>query len=121
MRNNEIVIVFKVKLVQEFFKMREIFNSQPQETQTDRELKGLKASIEILRVNEASKILMTKTLYKDLGLNTNYLPAYSDENHTYSLSHLLEKFEVGLSARNFNEILLSNGILEVKTRKSTNS
>jgi hypothetical protein len=80
---------------------------------------GLESAIKILNVNEASKILMTKTLYKKLGLETSYLPKYSDENHTYSLSALLKKFKVGISAKKLNQILISNGILEIKTRKST--
>jgi len=82
---------------------------------------GLESSFKLLRVNEASKILMTKTLYTEHGLSTSYLPKYSDEQHTYSLSHLLKKFEVGISAKKLNLILLSEGYLEIKTRKSTGS
>jgi hypothetical protein len=93
--------------------------SFPLETETDRNLKGLETSIRILNVNEASKILMTKTLYKKIGLETSYLPDYSDEQHTYSLSHLLKKFQIGISAKKLNQILISNEILEIKTRKST--
>ena len=85
------------------------------------EIIGLKSATELLRVNEASKILMLSTLYKKLGLDTSYLPKYSDEQHTYSLSHLLKKFEVGISAKKLNLILLSEGYLEIKTRKSTGS
>jgi hypothetical protein len=83
------------------------------------ELLGLKTAIEILKVNEASKILMTTTLYDELGLKTSYLPKYSNEQHTYSLSALLKKFKIGISAKKLNLLLISAGILEVKTRKST--
>ncbi len=82
---------------------------------------GLESAIKILKVNEASKILMLSTLYKKLGLDTSYLPKYSDEQHTESLSALLKKSEVGISAKKLNLILLSEGYLEVKTRKSTGS
>jgi phage regulator Rha-like protein len=123
MRNNEIVKQFKIRLVKEFFKMRELlqngrpsFSENYEKVQT--ELLGLETSIRILNVNEASKILMTKTLYKKIGLETSYLPDYSDEQHTYSLSHLLKKFKVGISAKKLNQILISNGILQIKTRKS---
>ncbi len=123
MRNNEIVKQFKIRLVKEFFKMRELlqngrpsFSENYEKVQT--ELLGLETSIRILNVNEASKILMTKTLYKKIGLETSYLPDYSDEQHTYSLSHLLKKFKVPISAKKLNQILISNGILEIKTRKS---
>jgi hypothetical protein len=96
-----------------------LIGSVQEETETDKNLKGLKTAIEILKLNEASKILMVSTLYKKLGLETSYLPKYSDENHTYSLSALLKKFKVGVSAKKLNQILISNGILEIKTRKST--
>ena len=85
------------------------------------EIIGLKNAIEVLKVNEASKILMLSTLYKEHGLSTSYLPKYSDEQHTYSLSHLLKKYEVGISAKKLNLILISEGYLEIKTRKSTGS
>ena len=92
-----------------------------EESQLDRDLKGLKTAVELLKVNEASKILMMETLYKELGLSTSYLPKYSDEDLTYSLSHLLKKFEVGISAKKLNLTLLEKGYLEIKTRKSTGS
>jgi len=82
---------------------------------------GLESSFKLLRVNEASKIGMTYKLYKEHGLSTSYLPKYSDEQHTYSLSHLLKKYEVGISAKKLNLILLSEDYLEIKTRKSTGS
>ena len=122
MRNNEIVINFKVRLVKDFFQMREKLQqeSKPSLTIQDQIL-GLESAIKILKVNEASKILMLSTLYKNIGLETSYLPKYSDEQYTYSLSHLLKKFEIGVSAKKLNLILLSEGFLEVKTRKSTGS
>jgi len=82
---------------------------------------ALESSFKLLRINEASKILMTKTLYTEHGLSISYLPKYSDEQHTYSLSHLLKKYKVGISAKKLNLILLSDGYLEIKTRKSTGS
>jgi hypothetical protein len=85
------------------------------------ELLGLKMATEILRVNEGSKILMMKKLYQKIGLETEYLPNYSEENHTFSLTHLLREFEVNLSAKRANEILLAKGILEIQTRKSSKS
>jgi len=122
MRNNEIVVNFKVRLVNDFFEMREKLQqkSKPNLSIQDQIL-GLESAIKILKVNEASKILMLSTLYKEHGLSTSYLPKYSDEQHTYSLSHLLKKFEVEISAKKLNLILISEGYLEIKTRKSTGS
>jgi len=65
------------------------FSENYEKVQT--ELLGLEFSFKHLKVNEASKILMTETLYKKIGLETEYLPKYSDENHSVSLSSLLKK------------------------------
>ncbi len=81
-------------------------------------LLGLETAIKILKVSEASKLLMTETIYRELGIKTNFLPKYSDEQHTYSLTHLLKKFGSKLSAKKVNQKLLEIGILEIKTRKS---
>jgi len=129
MRNSVIIKAFKVRLVKEFFEMRKQLQngSTPKNSFQERkelfqlDVIGLESSFKLLRVNEASKILMTKTLYTEHGLSTSYLPKYSDEQHTYSLSHLLKKYEVGISAKKLNLILLSEGYLEIKTRKSTGS
>ena len=101
-----------------------ILNIKKRETPTvptlENNIFALETAIKILKVNEASKILMLSTLYTKLGLETSYLPKYSfDENHTYSLSTLLKKFEVGISANKMNKLLISNGLLEIKTRKSS--
>jgi hypothetical protein len=129
LRNSEIVKNFKKRLVKEFFEMRKQLQSgstpkdsfQQRKEQFQLDVIGLESSFRLLRVNEASKIGMTHKLYKEHGLSTSYLPKYSDEQHTYSLSHLLKKYEVGISAKKLNLILLSEGYLEIKTRKSTGS
>jgi hypothetical protein len=81
-------------------------------------LLGLETAIRVLKVSEASKLLMTETIYRELGIKTEFLPKYSDEKHTYSLTHLLKKFGSKLSAQKVNQKLLEIGILEIKTRKS---
>jgi hypothetical protein len=83
------------------------------------EFVGAKNTIEILRINEASKIGMIETIHKKFDLETSYLPKYSDEDHAVALSVLLKKFGVKMSAQKFNKLLISAGILEVKTRKSS--
>jgi phage anti-repressor protein len=104
-----------------FIKVEKKFRLQNQvsETQTDRELKGLKFTFDVLRPSEASKIGMTKTLFTQIGLNTSYLPEYSDEEHTYSAKALLEKSGVKVSVQQFNKQMISAGFLETKTRKSS--
>jgi phage regulator Rha-like protein/ribosomal protein L7/L12 len=126
MRNNEVVKQFKIRLVKEFYKMRELLqsqnvsgNSQSEILQIEKEMIGLKTAIEILRPSEASKIGMTKTLFGKIGLETSYLPEYSDEEHTFSAKALLEKFEIKISVQQFNKKMISAGFLETKTRKSS--
>ncbi|EJF07016.1 hypothetical protein ThvES_00009310 [Thiovulum sp. ES] len=104
--------------------MREILQNQnvsqvSRKEEVEKEMIGLKTAIEILRPSEASKIGMTKTLFKDLGLKTSYLPEYSDEEHTFSAKALLEKFGVKISVQQFNKEMISAGFLETKTRKSS--
>jgi len=82
------------------------------------ELLGLGFTFDRLRLNEASKVKMMKTTYGELGLITSYLPKYSEEDLTYSLTHLLKKFEVGISAKDMNLILIEKGVLEVLERSS---
>ena len=76
-------------------------------------------SVEMLRVNGASKIKMLRTFHESKNLETSYLPEYSDEEHTFSLTHLLKKFGVKMSAQQFNKKMISAGLLEIKTRKSS--
>jgi phage anti-repressor protein len=107
------------KYREELYNKQDSFQERKEQFQLD--VIGLESSFKLLRVNEASKIGMTHKLYKEHGLSTSYLPKYSDEQHTYFLSHLLKKYEVGISAKKLNLILLSEGYLEIKTRKSTGS
>jgi ribosomal protein L7/L12 len=80
---------------------------------------ALEKSMDILRVNQASKIKMIRTFHKSKNLETSYLPEYSDEEHTFSAKALLEKFEIKISVQQFNKKMISLGFLETKTRKSS--
>ncbi|EJF06039.1 prophage antirepressor [Thiovulum sp. ES] len=83
-------------------------------------LLGLEFAFKNLRPSEASKIKMTEKLYTKLDLETCYLPKYTEENLTYSLTHLLKKYEVGISTQKANLRLLELGILEKLHRNSVN-
>jgi phage anti-repressor protein/ribosomal protein L7/L12 len=109
------------KIRRYFIEVEKQFREQSQnsETQFDRELKAFNNSVEMLRVNEASKIKMLRTFHKSKNLETSYLPEYSDEEHTYSAKALLEKFEIKISVQQFNKKMISLGFLETKTRKSS--
>ncbi|MBF0128049.1 MAG: antA/AntB antirepressor family protein [Magnetococcales bacterium] len=71
---------------------------------------------ESLRASEASKILMFSKVAMLYGLPTGFLPDYTDETLTRSLTDLLKEHNAGISAVKANAILLALGILEEKTR-----
>jgi hypothetical protein len=124
LRNNEIVRKFKIRLVKEFFRMRETLQNQnfsqtSRKEEVETQLVGLEFSFKHLRPSDASKILMTQTLFKELDLKTSYLPKYSDEEHTFSAKALLEKSGIQISVQQFNKQMISAGFLETKTRKSS--
>ena len=78
---------------------------------------------DILRVNDASKIMMIGQLYKSYELPTDFLPKYeyNGSREMKSATDLLKKFDLGMSARSFNTLLREQGFLEERTRKSTSS
>lgn len=78
---------------------------------------------DMLRVNDASKIMMIGQLYKSYDLPTEFLPKYeyNGSKELKSATDLLKRFDLGMSARNFNVLLRGQGYLEERTRKSSSS
>jgi ribosomal protein L7/L12 len=116
------IIAFQLEtfeVINSYWRNKNLGITEIVETQTDRELKGLEFTFKHLRPSEASKIGMTKRLFKELDLKTSYLPEYSDEEHTFSAKTLLEKFEIKISVQQFNKKMIYAGFLETKTRKSS--
>lgn len=77
----------------------------------------------ILRVNDASKIMMLNQLYKSYNLPAAFLPKYeyNGSRELKSATDLLKRFGLEMSARSFNVLLREQGYLEERTRKSTSS
>jgi len=82
-------------------------------------LLALNHAIEILRPSQASKIKMTEKLYQRLDLESCYLPKYTEEKLTRSLTYLLKKYEIKISTQKANIKLLEVGILEKMERDSS--
>jgi prophage antirepressor-like protein len=82
-------------------------------------LEGAKFIADDLRVNEASRILMYNKVCKANGVDTSFLPAYTEEQVTKSLTVLLKENSIDMGAVKFNTLLVENGYLEEKTRPST--
>lgn len=78
----------------------------------------LEFTIDKLKVNEGSKIKMIKQFNEVHNLSTEYLPDYTEEKITKSLSELLKQYHVDISVIKMNQLLLGAGILEEKERPS---
>lgn len=76
---------------------------------------------DILKANEASKLLMIGQLYKSYDLPSNFLPNYelNGSRELKPATDLLKRFEIGMSAKSFNALLVVHGYLEERTRPST--
>lgn len=75
----------------------------------------------MLNVNEAGKILMLQKLYRSYDLPYEFLPKYEDNgSREYkSATELLKRFNLDMSARAFNILLMDKGYLEERTRASS--
>jgi phage anti-repressor protein len=106
-----------------FIELEKKLSQTSQQPQPDQNIVNnifaLNNSIQILRPSEASKILMTEKLYKKLKLETCYLPKYTEEKLTRSLTYLLKKYEIKISTQKANLKLLELGILEKMERDSS--
>jgi hypothetical protein len=78
-----------------------------------------KAVADMLKISEAGKIKMLSTICKIYNVPSSFLPDYTDEKHTRSLTYLLKKHDEELSTRAVNIILMKMGIVEQKTRPSS--
>jgi len=95
-------------------------NKTIEEIKFDMSLALFRETSNALRYNDNSKLMMLHKTAETYGL-PNTLPAYTvAKDVTFSASHLLKQFDCGISARAFNKMLLADGYIEEKERKSTN-
>ena len=119
-------VIFTAKYIDAFNRMAEFiqkgtkYNNQ---ISFKEQVECIGVVADILRVNDASKIMMIGQLYKSYGLPMAFLPKYeyNGSRELKSATDLLKRFELGMSARNFNVLLREQGYLEERTRKSTSS
>lgn len=83
------------------------------------QLEGVKRIADDLKVNPGSRVLMYKKACEANNVDSSFLPAYTEEKLTKSLTDLLKQFNVEHSARSFNTKLIKAGIVEIATRPST--
>ena len=83
-------------------------------------MKLLKTSAETLHMNENSILYISKKIYKDCNIPTTYLPDYTTSKGILkSATELLRKYNIEISTRKFNKIMLDKGLLREVERKST--
>lgn len=120
---------FTAKYINRFHDMEEIIKEGILEKKTENKVQ-FKEIIEVipliaqdLNVNNISRLIMYKDLCKDYNVPTNFLPSYIDngDREKKSATELLKQFQCGISARQFNILMLKAGYLEERERKSTSS
>lgn len=115
--------VFTAKFINRFHDMENYIK------QTDRgllvsfkeQVQSLEAVAEMLRMNEASKLLMLENFYKQYNIPTEFIPKYEHNGNRQmkSLSALLKENGCELSAVKFNQKLIECGYVEERERPSS--
>lgn len=106
-------VLFTAAYVTEFERMSE---QQKAMSQVEVDLIAAKYAVEILRPSEAGKIKMLTTVCNNHNVNTNFLPAYTEEAISKSATELLDAAGKPMSVIAFNKRLVDLGFLEIKTR-----
>lgn len=116
-------VIFTAKYTTAFEKMKDFiekgtaYSGIPLKEQVE----SLEAVSNMLRMNEASKLLMLENFYKEYNIPTGFLPKYEHNgNHQMkALTTLLNENNCGVSAVKFNALLVKNGYLEERERPSS--
>ena len=84
------------------------------------ELSLVEVTAKLLNLNDSSKLLLATNVYENHNIPTNLLPQYTKSEGTLlPATTLLKNNNINISTQKFNKILLKQGILEVKERKSS--
>lgn len=85
------------------------------------QVESLQVVADMLRMNDASKILMLEGFYKGYNIPTDFLPKYehNGSRQLRSATALLKENDCGISTLKFNQLLLDGGYLEEKERPSS--
>lgn len=82
------------------------------------ELGIAESAARLLRMSSTSIVRMLGIICEDNGINSRFLPDYSDETFTKALGDLLKEHGSTLSARAANPILMEMGVLEELERRT---
>lgn len=116
-------VLFTARYVKRFAEMEQIISQSTMNTGIPfkEQVESLEAVSHMLRMNEASQLLMLENFYKGYNIPTDFLPNYENNGsrEMKSLTTLLKENDCGISASKFNILLLEQGYLEEKERAST--
>lgn len=116
-------VLFTARYVKRFAEMEQVITQSTINTGIPfkEQVESLEAVSHMLRMNEASRLLMLENFYKGYNIPTGFLPKYehNGSREMKSLTALLSENNCEISAPKFNTILLEHGYLEEKERKST--
>ena len=75
---------------------------------------------DILNLNDSSKLQLLGNVLNNHNLPSNLLPTYTDSKGILkSATELLRKYNIEISTRKFNKIMIDKGLLREVERKST--
>ena len=75
---------------------------------------------DILNLNDSSKLQLLGNVLNNHNLPSNLLPTYTDSKGILkSATELLRKYNIQISTRKFNKIMIDKGLLREVERKST--
>lgn len=116
-------VIFTATYIEAFEKMKDFIEKGTQYVgiPLKEQVESLEVVASMLRMNDASKLLMLKGFYDSYHIPSGFLPIYefNGNREMKSLTALLKENNLGISAVQFNKKLLSAGILEEKERQSS--
>jgi len=86
------------------------------EKQLSMEMSVINQVSERLKINDVSYLGLVKNALTNHGLPTNILPDYTSTRITFSAKDLLKKIGSNMSSVAFNKLMVSQNLLEEKTR-----
>ncbi len=115
-------VVFTARYINRFHDMEDyIKNERGFLVSFKEQVQSLEIVSEMLRMNEASKLLMLENFYKQYNILTTFLPKYEHNNSRQlkALSILLKENDCDISAVKFNQKLIDCGYIEERERPSS--
>lgn len=113
---------FTARYINRFHDMEEYIKGNSGLLVTFKEqVQSLETVADMLRMNEASKLLMLENFYKQYNIPTEFLPKYEHNGNRKmkALSVLLKENNCKMSAVKLNLILIEQGYLEERERASS--